>query len=384
MPPARQSLEPYFVPESLCFFAGTPEALVNECKYEMELPAVERGGEVFVEIHDLQRLWGPQLQVETQETYVTVRIGERTAGSFAKTENGRLYAPVRELLAEGCGFYQDRFTDHWGSYVFLSKKRPERVKWEVMSYAFRKKTGILHRAFYMEEVRQPIPYHLYVPTFYEERKPLRMAVVLHGLGGKDNLEEFGTELSEAAEKHGFLILSPNGYARGMHGSPFPMKRDFVPADADPENPAGLDEEQRRIYPLCEKADMEAVNRVLNDYEVDRSNVFLFGNSMGGDGTYHLGQKYAEMWRAIAPCGGGCDMRFFPVQRLKSIPVRVVVGTEDSGYELICELYRELLEHQIDASITRVGGWPHQTAWIKAIDEIFTFFDDCTVKGRKEI
>ena len=35
-----------------------------------------------------------------------------------------------------------------------------------------------------------------------------------------------------------------------------------------------------------------------EYKVDSQRIYLMGHSMGGFGTYYLGQKYASKWAAI--------------------------------------------------------------------------------------
>lgn len=378
MPPIRQPLNPYFVPSSFCFKAGEKKATADGCLYDLiHMPFLENDL-LYISLEDLQRSFGPQIKISADGNKAKIILKEMRAECGILMKEGTAFAAVEQLFNETAGFFKKRFRNYQGSFVFIAKKEPEKFDSFGMGYTFTKKVGILHRALYMESVKQLVPYHVYIPTFYDESRPLKLAVVLHGLGGQENFEKAGGPLCSAAEKYGYIILSPNGYARGMHGSEFPMKRDYVPDDADPSNPAGLDEEQKRVYPLCEQADMNAFYRVMSDYAIDKNNVFLFGNSMGSDGTYHLGQKYNTIWRAIAPCGGGCDLRFYPVERIKKIPVRVVIGTEDPGYEVVHELYHDLLRLGINASITEVGGEAHGTAWIKAMDDIFTFFNEQSI------
>ncbi len=359
MPPIRQPLNPYFVPSIFSFRLGTKQASANEYVFPLLLPSVEKNGELFLSLEDLKRAMGPQLKEISQALPAPDNAG---------------YLPVTSILREPFGYFVQWLDTYQGRICVLAQEKPSRVDPFGQAYLFTRKFGFLRRAFYMEEVQQLVPYSLYIPTYYTPEKPMKMAVVLHGLGGNNVLERAGAPLFQTAEKYGYILCAPNCYARGMHGSPFPMARDFVPDDVDPENPAGLDEEQQRIYPLCEKADMLAIEKTLDEYAIDRNNLFLFGNSMGGDGTFHLGQKYHHLWRAIAPCGGGPDMRFYPMEKLKNTPVHLLVGTEDPGYDIIQGLYHQLQAHGVSASITLVGGEPHGNAWIAAIDKIFDFFN----------
>lgn len=373
MPPIRQPLTPYFTPSTFSFRVGTRQAAANDYVFELLSPTFEQEGTLYLSLTDFQRAMGPQLKSSVKNGKAILTLQNQQQEVPLTEQDGISYLAVSSVLENQYGYFVKWLDTHKGKICFIAPE-PTRADGFTLAYNFTKTFGFIHKAFYMEEVSQLIPYSVYVPTWYTPANPMKMAVLLHGLGGSDISEKAASVLFRNAEKHGYIICIPNCYARGMHGSLFPMARDFVPDDADPQNPAGLDEEQLKIYPLCEQADMTAVDLVLKSYAIDKKNLFLFGNSMGSDGTFHLGQKYNTMWRAIAPCAGGSDPRFYPVERLKGIPVRLLIGTEDSGYDLVNGLYETLVKLGVDASITRVGGESHSNAWIVAMDEIFEFFD----------
>ena len=370
----KQPLNPYFVPAVFCLKEGTTLSSADGCVFNLLHPSVRKDEELFAAAEDIARMFGPQMQLQIGQNSVSITWDGKSVEAPVTQLDGAAYICVNDVFETKFGGFVQTFTNHYGTFTVFAKEKPAVIDRGVISYSFSKKVGILHRAYYMEEVHQLIPYHLYVPTTYRPDQATPLAVVLHGLPGRDNFVDAGKELCQQAEERGYIICSPNGYARGMHGSPCPMRRDFVPDDVDPENPAGLDEEQKRIYPLCEKADMTAVFTVLEEENIDRSRVVLFGTSMGGDGTFHLGQKYHTLWRAIAPCAGGSDLRFYPHERLKGLPVLLLVGTEDSGYENICDLYAEMKALGLDVRLIRVPGEPHPHAWIAAMPQIFEFFD----------
>jgi predicted peptidase len=68
--------------------------------------------------------------------------------------------------------------------------------------------------------------------------------------------------------------------------------------------------------------------VEKEYAIDTRNVFLMGHSMGGNGTWYLGQKFASRWAAIAPMSSGFGYADYPLQRLKGMPLLVSAGSED--------------------------------------------------------
>ena len=67
-----------------------------------------------------------------------------------------------------------------------------------------------------------------------------------------------------------------------------------------------------------------------------------GHSMGGMGTWYLGQKYADKWAAMGVMSGGFGYIDFPLQRLKGIPIFTDAGSKDTamhGPAALAELAR---------------------------------------------
>jgi len=50
-----------------------------------------------------------------------------------------------------------------------------------------------------------------------------------------------------------------------------------------------------------------------------------GHSMGGFGTWWLGQKYADTWAAIAPMSGVLPDVDYQLPRLTNVPVQISIG-----------------------------------------------------------
>ena len=68
--------------------------------------------------------------------------------------------------------------------------------------------------------------------------------------------------------------------------------------------------------------------ILATKRVDRSRVYVTGNSMGGYGTWEMGQKFPDMFAALAPiCGGGNPFR--NSRHLRKMPIWVFHGMKDS-------------------------------------------------------
>jgi predicted peptidase len=82
--------------------------------------------------------------------------------------------------------------------------------------------------------------------------------------------------------------------------------------------------------LSEKDVLNVWKLVSEEYGTDPRRTYLTGHSMGGGGTWYLGQKYAEKWAAIAPIAApAADPAAYPFDRLKGMPVMVGHGDADA-------------------------------------------------------
>jgi len=144
-------------------------------------------------------------------------------------------------------------------------------------------------------------YLLHLPDGYEmEGKEVYPFVLyLHGSG------ERGNELNKI-RKHGppkFLDERP----------------DFPAIVVSPQCPAGERWEPLKLNSLIEK--------IVATYSIDRSRIYLTGNSMGGYGTWALGSTFPDMFAAIAPICGYGNPRVI-ARNLKETPVWVFHGMKD--------------------------------------------------------
>jgi len=122
-------------------------------------------------------------------------------------------------------------------------------------------------------------YLIYLPKDYHAPSKTRWPLILflHGAG------ERGTNLSKVA----------------AHGPPKLVKqaRDFPFIIVSPQCPANQRWDNEVLLALLDEIE--------DQYNVDKSRVYLTGLSMGGYGTWSLGLTHAERFAAIAPiCGGG--------------------------------------------------------------------------------
>lgn len=145
--------------------------------------------------------------------------------------------------------------------------------------------------------------YLYVPTTYKPGTKMPLVVALHGYNGNhDYFFALVNNLPELCEQYGFIFVAPLGYTLGgWYGAPLSVPPGG--GKGKTKGPAQTPEEAQRERDLSEKDVMNVVDLVTREYSVDSDRTFLMGHSMGGMGTYFLGQKYAGKWAAIAPMSG---------------------------------------------------------------------------------
>ena len=71
--------------------------------------------------------------------------------------------------------------------------------------------------------------------------------------------------------------------------------------------------------------LNVLDLVKHEYTIDPRRIYLMGHSMGGFGTWWLGQKHADIWAAIAPMSGVLPNVDYQLPKLKGVPVMVSIG-----------------------------------------------------------
>jgi len=190
--------------------------------------------------------------------------------------------------------------------------------------------GDQHRTYDFPAAKKAMPYRVYVPTTWDGQSALPLVVMLHGGGSDENryMDSNNKQLQRLAEQHGFIVVSPLGFGPlGAFGTPLRLPAVFGQPDAAAKQRAAVTPEAEHTLELSEKDVINTLEIVLNEYPVNRSQVFLTGHSMGSGGTWYLGAKYYKYWRAIAPMSGPfVDQANYPFEHLKNIPIMMSEGT----------------------------------------------------------
>jgi len=238
--------------------------------------------------------------------------------------------------------------------------------------------GDQHRSYRFPAAGAEMPYRLYVPLAWDGRSKLPLIVMLHGAGSDENryLDSNDKQLLKLAEQHGYVLVSPLGYSNfGAYGTPLRLPAVFGQPEAAAKQRTAVTPEQERTLELSEKDVLNVLEIVLNEYPIDQTSMFLMGHSMGGGGTWYLGAKYSQLWRAIAPMSGPfVDEENYPWDRIRGMPILMSEGTK--ALPSVQGSYRMrdwMIAHGFDLEYLEVHA-DHPGMVPLALPAVFDFFD----------
>jgi predicted peptidase len=188
--------------------------------------------------------------------------------------------------------------------------------------------GDQQRHYFFAAAGKDMPYRLYVPRSYDERVATPLIVALHGYGGnQDYFFEAVKELPALCEQYGVIFVAPMGLAKdGWYGAPLSIPGAAPRSGGGPTpTPDRTPEQETQYRALSEQDVLNVLDLVTREYKIDARRTYLMGHSMGGFGTWWLGQKYADRWAAIAPMSGVLPNVDYQLPKLKGVPVMVSIG-----------------------------------------------------------
>ena len=157
---------------------------------------------------------------------------------------------------------------------------------------------------------EKIPYAIFVPSTYDAAQPAPLLVSLHGLGRTYDWLMGYQGMLDLAERDGFVVVTPLGYVRrGWYGT----YRSRVTAETAHRSEADV---------------MNVVGIVRKDFSIDPDRVYLWGHSMGGAGTYHLGAKHPNLWAGLCVVAPAPLQDIAALDKIKHLPILVLQGDRD--------------------------------------------------------
>jgi poly(3-hydroxybutyrate) depolymerase len=238
--------------------------------------------------------------------------------------------------------------------------------------------GDQERHYRLEEAGREIGYHLYVPRTYDPRKPSALVMALHGYGVNYGFFfSFVKDLPALCEQHGFICVAPMGYSpSGWYGAPMTVPGAPPPGSKLPVPQTGSDAEQARERKLSEADVMKVLDIVRHEYTIDPKRIYLMGHSMGGFGTWFLGQKHLDTWAALAPMSGINEngLKELDIRKLARKPVLVAVGEKETDTVVTSKKAVEALKAAgAEVTYVEIAGGDHGSMVAPSTARILEFF-----------
>jgi poly(3-hydroxybutyrate) depolymerase len=237
--------------------------------------------------------------------------------------------------------------------------------------------GSVERHYWLPEAGRYEPYRLIVPQSWDGRTRLPLVVVLHGSNGDHDSVLANQELIEQAATRGWALLSPMGYSPnsgwGNH-LPVVLANGTMPRPR-PSTIAGVVLPQDGVDPEPAERDvLRTIERVRAEYPIDGKRIYLLGNSMGGEGTWHLAARFPTLWAAVAPAAGAIDPERYDYARLGKLPVLAIHGQRDPivSYDASRDMVERLKRQGGNARLLGVSDGGHD-AVSKVLPDVFKFF-----------
>ena len=235
--------------------------------------------------------------------------------------------------------------------------------------------GDQRRTYYFEEAKEQMPFRVCVPDSWDGKSAMPMVVFLHG-GWNDEssyLDQNDKQLVKIANQYGVLLVSPLG-AHAAYGNYMHLPAKFDRVDDMNKILAELQPERIAANNLSEQDVINVIELVLAEYPVDRKAMFLMGHSMGSGGTWYLGAKYPDYWRALVPISGPFTMKEgYPWERLKNKPIFMTEGLKaGASLESSRQLYQFAKDElKLNIQYKEVDG-DHGGMFPMVLDDCFQF------------
>jgi poly(3-hydroxybutyrate) depolymerase len=229
------------------------------------------------------------------------------------------------------------------------------------------------RTYDFKQAGVPMTYELFVPSGYNASRPTPLIVALHCLSSVAADMIRYESLTELAETRGYIVVAPMGYNDhgwyGSRGNAGTAGRRGGPT-SDPPN----------LGELSELDVMNVLGIVRGAFNVDPRRVYLFGHSMGGGGTLHIGIKNPSLFDALAVAAPAASGSPEALAAIKQVPVLVIQGDQDElvNVEGTRRWVAKMKELGMTHKYVEIAGGDHMRVIVRSpenMKQVFDFFDE---------
>lgn len=424
--------------ENLYVVPGYDVVYLDEYEFELSTAAVatEDGGDVYLALSDLAKIYGPDFHFTQNGKEYTIshagltaliQVGSTTVrastGSFELDNpvveaDGVVSVPALQFLEGAFGKYiSSQETTCWdtsacaeGKYEFDKYVSVPITIYAISNYADgdisvsgnayesvvsgiptklrgAKDYGIVYRAFYDERVDKCITTQLYVPTslYFDSEQELSCIVLFPGANGKAstyNCAASTVDLAETfqyyAEENNYVLVTVESYVNsGQYGDPTgPIGRFPVTHPDDPENPWGKDDGWMADIVLSGEVVMDTLDYALDCYpSINSQKVYAVGVSMGSMGAFSMGINYSDRFAGLVGTAGLTEIDYWDVASIGDKPFLFIGGTEDSnGLDFMLYGIEKLQDMLPNFEYILTGGAVHAAEWKPHAQEIFDWLN----------
>jgi pimeloyl-ACP methyl ester carboxylesterase len=211
--------------------------------------------------------------------------------------------------------------------------------------------GDVHLAYRSSLDGMLMPFRVYIPSGYSPERAWPLVVFLHGGGGDENNYTAQNVLQPAADRLGYLVVSPNG--RGPDSSYLK------------EN--GGEQDVMDVVALMQKY-----------YKINPKRIYLAGHSMGGFGTWTVGLHHRDVFAALASEAGTPPPTDFAalITSGEKIPVLATVGGKDANVPPgpAIEAWYKVKAAGYPTKLVEYPDATHNDVYSASAPEVFAWFD----------
>lgn len=122
--------------------------------------------------------------------------------------------------------------------------------------------------------------------------------------------------------------------------------------------------------------MNVLEMARKEFNVDDRRIYLMGHSLGGGGALHMGEKYSDIWAAVAPLAPAAfGFQWSAESKLKNVPLLIATGDLDTTVRPATAqaLADQLKALNFKSEIKILPGLDHGTIIAGAMPDVFAFF-----------